>query len=214
MVCRRISRLPSRVRPKMWVKPRKAKVSGLPCPRARRFSWANRPIRLTAPQYRKIHGSTYIRLKKCYSKPLKCHTESARPQPCRSASMPLRGILFARLETSRNGAECGPFRPFVRTAAPGLRGRLWAVFVSSAHFLKQPNHAVFGTDVGGAQDQSVTGHPEGSGFERAALKRSQPGSNYPVRRELEPTPACRAVFMRARRAEPQRSSDRRCPGPL
>jgi hypothetical protein len=30
MVCRRISRLPSRLSPKMWVKPRKAKVSGLP----------------------------------------------------------------------------------------------------------------------------------------------------------------------------------------
>ena len=61
-------------------------------------------------------------------------------------------------------------------------GPFWAVFVSLRPLsLTQPNHARFGTDVRSSQNQWVPGHPEGHGFERAALRRSEQGSNSSVR---------------------------------
>jgi hypothetical protein len=43
--------------------------------------------------------------------------------------------------------------------------------------LTQPNHARCGTVIGILQNQYVRGWQKGCGFERAALRRGEPGSN-------------------------------------
>ena len=78
-----------------------------------------------------------------------------------SASLPIRDILFPALAAGRNGAECGPSWPFVRTTDPARKAHL-APFSASLRplSLTQPNHARFGTVIGTSTDQWVRGSPK------------------------------------------------------
>jgi hypothetical protein len=52
-----------------------------------------------------------------------------------SASLPSRDILFPALGNDRNGAECGHFRPFVRTTGAGRQAHFGPFSVSVSTFL-------------------------------------------------------------------------------
>jgi hypothetical protein len=71
-----------------------------------------------------------------------------------SASLPIRDILFGHPGAGPNGAECGPFRPFVRTTGTGPGAHFGLFSVSLRPFSRtQPNHGHSGTDVGSAINQ-------------------------------------------------------------
>jgi hypothetical protein len=99
-----------------------------------------------------------------------------------SAKTPCRDILFPAADVGRNGAECGPSWQFIRTKDPA-RKAYFGPFCGSLGPLspRQPNHGHFGTDVESSIIQWVGGHPKGSGFGKAPLRRSEPGSNRSVR---------------------------------
>jgi len=87
------------------------------------------------------------------------------------------------LGTGRNGAELGALRLYFRTTGTGRGARFEPFFVSlGPPSPKQPNHGHFGTDVESSIIQRFGGRPEGVGFERAPLRRSEQGSNCPVQR--------------------------------
>jgi hypothetical protein len=99
-----------------------------------------------------------------------------------SASLPIWDILFPRLASGRNGAECRPFRSFIRTAVTGSEAHFGPYPVSLRPLsLTQPNHGHFGTVVRSQPDQWVMRCQLGCGFESAALKRSEQGSNNSIR---------------------------------
>jgi hypothetical protein len=65
----------------------------------------------------------------------------------------------------------------------GSRAHFGPFFVSLGPLSpKQPNHGHFGTDVESSRIQRVGGRLKGVGFEKPPLRRSEQGSNCPVRR--------------------------------
>jgi hypothetical protein len=114
-----------------------------------------------------------------------CGTPSlrtSRSNPLPSASLAIRDILFQRSADSRNGAECGRFRPSVRTTGTRPEAHLGPFSVSLRPLsLTQPNHGHFGTVVRSQPDQWVMRCQLGCGFESAALRRSEQGSNNSIR---------------------------------
>jgi hypothetical protein len=66
------------------------------------------------------------------------------PSELPSASLPIRDILFQRHADGRNGAQCGPLGPFIRTTGTGRQAYFEPFSGSLANFsLTQPNHAHF-----------------------------------------------------------------------
>jgi hypothetical protein len=103
--------------------------------------------------------------------------------PARSASLPIRDILFPAARIGRNPAECRRFCSFIRTTDTGREARFGPFSVSLRPLsLTQPNHARFGTDVRTALIQLVRWPMRECGFERAALRRSERDSNRSGRR--------------------------------
>jgi hypothetical protein len=99
-----------------------------------------------------------------------------------SESLPIWDILFPRLASGRNGAECRPFRSFIRTTGTGSDAHFGPYPISLRPLsLTQPNHDHFGTVVRSPPDQWVMRCQLGCGFESAALKRSEQGSNNSIR---------------------------------
>ena len=106
-------------------------------------------------------------------------TVGSNPTP--SANLVSRDILFPLLIRSRKPAERGVFRPFVRTMRTGWRAHFGRFAVSLAPLSpKQPNHGRFGTVVRSLPDQWVMRCQLGRGFESAALRRSEQGSNHSI----------------------------------
>jgi hypothetical protein len=99
-----------------------------------------------------------------------------------SAKTRSRDILFQRSTDSRNGAECGRFRPSVRTTSTRPEAHLGPFSDSLRPLsLTQPNHGHFGTVVRSPPDRWVMRCQLGRGFESAALRRSEQGSNNSIR---------------------------------
>jgi hypothetical protein len=99
-----------------------------------------------------------------------------------SASLPIWDTLFATSDGGRNPAGCGRSRPFIRTMDTGPKAH-FGPFCGSLRppSLTQPNHGHFGTVVRSPPDQWVMRCQLGGGFESAALKRSEHGSNNSIR---------------------------------
>ena len=99
-----------------------------------------------------------------------------------SAKTPSRDILFLLLTRRRKPAERGHSRQIVRTMRTGWRAHFGPFAVSLAPLSpKQPNHGRFGTVVRSLPDQWVMRCQLGRGFESAALRRSEQGSNHSIR---------------------------------
>ena len=115
--------------------------------------------------------------------PARCTRErNAGSNPTPSAKTPSRDILFRRSADGRNGAEFVHSRRYVRTTRAGRQPLFGPVGASLRPLsLTQPNHGHFGTDVESSIIQWVGGQQKGSGFGKAPLRRSEPGSNRSVR---------------------------------
>ena len=98
---------------------------------------------------------------------------------------PVGTFLFRSIgaETPQNASIP---RPIIRTTRPHRPLRAFSVSLGPLS-PTQPNHGRFGTDVKSESNQRFRAKPEGRGFERAALRRGEPGSNSSV---LVRTGAC------------------------
>ena len=102
--------------------------------------------------------------------------------PIPSAKTPSRDILLPTLGTGRYPAEFGLFRPSIRTMRGDWQAHFGPFSVSlRPSSLTQPNHGHFGTVARSSPDQWVMRCQLGRGFESAALKRSEHGSNNSIR---------------------------------
>ena len=113
-------------------------------------------------------------------KPLKTRRRGFDDSSSPSAS---RDILFSSLraaESPQNAGLRGYLSEPRAAAAKAASGHFPSPSLSlslSALPPMEPNHGRFGTDVRNSQNQWVSSRPCGRGFERAALRRSEHGSN-------------------------------------
>ena len=122
-----------------------------------------------------------------------------------SASLAIREILSRRSADGRNGTECGPSGPLIRTADAGEKGHLGPFSVSPGALpLTQPNHSRFGTDAGRAQTQRVGARLKRCGFEERPLRRGRRGSKQlgAVRERRSELRGARARVAGVQRADP------------
>jgi hypothetical protein len=117
------------------------------CPRSFTPWVTPQHVRVGAPKHRRVRPGSPDRhsyLDPCNILPSgvlegrECFWSRSSP----SASLASRDILFPRLASGRNGAECGPSRPFFRTTRTGPEAHFGPFSVSlRPSSLTQPNHA-------------------------------------------------------------------------